>query len=267
MALVRMLRPRTTRSLVWLFVALPCCAPTLVGQEPSTDPGVIPSGFTLALGAGPYAVRDEYISRERYTGTLSYVRAGWTHVDGGRGYRLGFGYGGSSEIANHSVSTGITHAALNVDYFHRVSRFRLLSRDAQLFVGPSGGLSLYVNEPELGDNAFNLIVSFAAMFSAGVNAQAVLPLSDRLHVTGTLRSTVLSLALRMVDLVEDDESPVALLTPWAGFGSTIGVDVRYSLLDHVSLGVGYELAMLRIRSWDPVTSAGDNLFVQVTVSP
>lgn len=267
MTLARMAPPVPTRRLVWVSLALLCGPPALAGQVSSTDGEVIPSGFTLALGAGPYAVRDEYISRERYTGTLSYVRVGWTHAEGGRGYRLEFGYGGSSEIANHSVSTGITHAALNVDYFHRVSRFRLFSRDAQLFVGPSGGLSLYVNEPELGDNAFNLIVSFAAMLSAGVNAQAVLPLSDRLHVTGTLRTTVLSLALRMVDLVEDDESPVALLTPWAGFGSTIGLDVRYSLLDHVSLGVGYELAMLRIRSWDPVASAGDNLFVQVTVSP
>jgi hypothetical protein len=266
MTSARMSRPMATRSFVWLNLALSCGVSTLAGQVPSTGRGGVPAGFTLALGAGPYAVRDEYISRDRYAGTLSYVRASWTHVGEGRGYRLGLGYGGSSEIANHRVFTGITHAALNLDYFHRASRFRFLSRDAELFLGPSGGLSLYVNEPELGDNAFNLIVSFAAMLSAGVNAQVVLPLSDRLVVNGNLRSTVLSLALRMVDLVEDDESPVALLAPWAGFSSTIGLDARYSLLDHVWLGVGYELAVLRIRSWDPVASAGDNLFVQVTLS-
>jgi len=234
---------------------------------PRTDPGAIRSGFTLALGAGPYAVRDEYISRGRYTGTLSYLRADWTHADEGAGYRLGFAYGGSADVASRSVSTGITHAALNLDFFHRVGRFRFLSRDAQLFLGPSGGLSLYVNEPDVGDNGFDLVLSFAALLSAGANAQAVLPLSDRLSVAGSLRTTVLSLALRMVDLVEDDESPVGLLTPFTGSSSTVGLDARYTLGDHVSLGVGYELALLRIRSWDAVASAGDNLFVMFTVSP
>lgn len=254
-------------SLVLLFVASLWGAGALAGQVTSAGSATIASGFSLALGAGPYAVRDEYISSGRYTGTLSYLRAAWTHADEGKGYRVGFGYGNSSEIANHSVSSDITHAGLDIDYFHRVGRFRFLSRRGELFLGPSGGFSLYVNQPAVSGNAFDLIVSFAALLSAGVNAQAVLPVSDRLHVTGTLRTAVLSLGLRMVDLVEDDESPVGLLTPFNGLNATTGLDVRYSLSSHLSLGVGCELAVLRIRSWDEVASAGNDFFVQLTVSP
>lgn len=258
---------RAARSFVSLFVAVLCGAPALAGQVPSAHRSAIPSGVTLALGAGPYAVRDEYISTGRYTGTLSYLRASWTHVGEGGGYRLSFRYDNSSEIANHSVSTEITHAALAVHFLRRVTRFRFLSRDARLYLGPSGGISLYVNRPAVGENILDLIVSFAALLSAGVNAQAALPVSNRLYVTGSLRTTVLSLAVRMVDLVEDDESPVGLLTPLTGFDATAGLDLRYAVLDRLSLGVGSELAMLRIRSWDKLVSAGNNFFVQLTVSP
>ncbi len=253
--------------LVVLLAAQVCGQRGLAGQAVDTERQAIRSGFSLALGTGPYAVRDDYISRERYAGTLSYLNGSWTHVDHGSGYRLAFAYDGSDKISNHTVSARIDRAELNVDYFHRVGRFRLLSRDGQLFLGPSGGFSLYVNQPAVSGNAFDLIVSFAALLSAGVNAQAVLPVSRRLRVAGDLRTTVLSLALRMVDLVGEDESPVGLLTPLKGFSSTLSLDARYSVLDHVSVGVGCELSVLRIRSWDKLASAGNNLFVQVTVSP
>ena len=253
--------------LVMLFAELVCGTSTLAGQAPDADHPAVPSGFALALGTGPYAVHDDYLSHERYTGALSYLRASWTHVGQGKGYRLAFGYDGSGDVSNHTVSARIDHAELNVDYFHRVGRFRLLSRDAQLFVGPTGGFALYVNQPDVSGNVLDLMVSFAALLSAGANAQAVLPVSRRLHVTGSLRTTVLSMALRMVDLVGEDESPVGLLTPLKGFSSTVGLDARYSLLSHVAVGVGCELVMLRIRSWDKLASAGNNLFVQLTVSP
>ena len=253
--------------LVLVLATMPCGTRTLAGQVPDTDHQTVASGFALALGTGPYTVHDDYLSHERYTGTLSYIRASWTHVGQGRGYRLAFGYDGSGDVSNHTVSAQIDHAELNVDYFHRVARFRFLSRDAQLFLGPSGGFALYVNQPDVSGNVLDLMVSFAALLSAGVNAQAVVPVSRRLHVTGSLRTTVLSLAVRMVDLVGEEESPVGLLTPLKGFSSTLALDARYSLLNHVALGVGCELGMLRIRSWDKLASAGDNLFVQLTVSP
>lgn len=242
-----------------------CGASTLTAQTPGQHREPFPSGFTFALGAGRYAVRDDYISSRRYTGTLPYLWASWSHFRGDSGYRLGFGYGNSSKIANYRLSTTINDASLSLDYFYRVAHFRLLSRDARLYLGPSAGFFLYINEPDLGGNVLDLAVSFAALLSAGVNGQVILPLSDRLYAAAALRATVLSLALRMVDLVEDDESPAGLLTPVSGTRATFGFDLHYTLLKHLTIGVGYELAVLRVSAWDHLASASDNLFLQVTI--
>ena len=109
--------------------------------------------------------------------------------------------------------------------------------------------------------------SFAMLIPLGVNSTVVLPFTDRLQVAASLRASLFSLGLRMIDLDEDvDEvSPVRFLTLPDGTNARLRLGVRYAFMDHLSVDFGYELQMLRIRPWDPLLSASDNLLAGFTV--
>ena len=109
--------------------------------------------------------------------------------------------------------------------------------------------------------------SFAILIPVGVNALGVWSIADELQLTSSLRSSIFSLGLRMIDLVEDvnEESPVRFLTLPSGANASVGLGLNYSITDWFSLQVGYELQLLRIRPWDSLLSASDNLLFGLTV--
>jgi len=240
--------------------------PSLLAQASGQRPGPYPGGLTLALGSGRYSVRDEYLSSERYSGTLPQLRASWARFNRGNGFRLGAEYRRSSEIDNHNISTMITQFSLDLDYMYRIARAAVRSRDAEFYLGPSAGFAMYLNEPEIASNGLDIALSFAALFSAGINSYATVPLVGRLYGTGMLRLNVLSLGLRIVDLMEDDESPLKLLTPVSSTHGVAGLGINFAPVDYLSLGIGYELQVLRISPWDEMVSASNNLTLGLTAS-
>ncbi len=239
--------------------------PALYAQHSGDETGPYPAGLTLALGSGRYSVRDEYLSSERYSGTLPQLRAGWARLSGATGFRMAVEYRRSTEISNHNVAAGITQFSLDLDYMYRVGRASILSREVRFYLGPTAGFLMYVNEPDIASNGLDLALSFAALFSAGVNSYVTAPLVGPLYGTGLLRVNVLSLGLRIVDLMEDDESPVNLLTPVSETNGVAGLGLHFAPLDRLTLGVSYELQVLSIRPWDELVSASNNIIAALTI--
>lgn len=223
------------------------------------------SGLSVRIGLGQYSVRDEYISAEKYSGTLPYLSARWARLNESGGYQLEVKHRNSNEIRNHAISSTVTQFSLSLDFLHHVATPSLFSREVHVFLGPSAEFYVYANEHNIAGNALDLIISFAGLLSAGVNASVVLPLGDRFQATASLRSSLLSLGMRMVDVMEDDESPFKFLPAPSGVNATTSLGFRYYLLDRLSLNAGYELQVLRINPWDYLLAVSDNLTVGVTV--
>jgi hypothetical protein len=225
------------------------------------------SGISLQLGVGRYSVRDDYISTEKYSGTLPSFTASWSRLRTRGGYRIGVEHRHSSEIRNNNISAAITQFSLDLDYLYRVATASLFSRDAYLFLGPSTGLFIYFSELNVAYSELEIPYSFAVLIPLGVNSGLTWPMSERLQLVGSLRASVFSLGLRMIDLVEDaDEvSPIRFLTLPSGTNASIGLGVRYLLLSRLSLELGYELQVLRVRPWDSLLSASDNLLAGITI--
>ena len=233
------------------------------GPEPHRD--VFPHGLTVGTGVGAYAVRDEYLSRETYTGALPSFRVSWSRFHEHAGYRLGFGVRSSSVIRNHGVAADITHVSLDLDYLYPAGRPSLLGRDAYLFVGPTAGFFVYLNDQRIASDGLDAAFSFAALLSAGLTADLLVPLSRRLQLAVATRVDLLSAALRMVDLVESDESPGRILTPFSGTRASARFGARYRVSGRLSLEVGYGAELLRVTPWDKLLAASDEMRVALTL--
>ena len=239
----------------------------LFAQVEAVPPAPFPSGISIRAGLGRYSVRDEYFSAEKYSGTLPYFSATWSRSHESGGYSIGVVHRASSEIRNNNISAGITSFSLNLDYLYRLATLSMFSRDAVLFLGPSTGFFMHFSDLHIAYSELEIPYSFAMLLPVGINSTLVLPLSDRLQVASSFRSSIFSLGLRMIDLDEDvdEESPVRFLTLPSGANANLRLGFRYAAMDRLSLDLGYELQLLRIKPWDSLLSASDNILAGFTV--
>lgn len=129
-------------------VLIPCFILLITGNLHSQDSlnhqTVFSEGIAVHGGIGWLAVRDEYISKERYAGLLPYSAIGWSRFHETYGYNLALEYRYGSAMKNHNVSAQITEFSLNLDYLYPVGEFALFSRDVLAYLGPSPELFLHL---------------------------------------------------------------------------------------------------------------------------
>ncbi|MGD8276900.1 MAG: hypothetical protein PVH00_02690 [Gemmatimonadota bacterium] len=252
-----------------LVVSILCSVGAVTGVRGQAVPshrGVFGSGATLRWGFGPTALRDDYISTGRYTGSLPSVYLEWARFHERSGFRLTMDLARSADVRDHGVATEVTEFSLDADFLYPAGSIRIGSRRAFLFLGPSAGISMLVNDQQIASQGLEVALSFVTQISLGLSGNAVLPISDRLQAVGSLRTTLASACLRMVDLMDDDEeSPFRLLGPFGANRLVVSLGVGYRALDWLVLGLGYEQRYLRVTAWDRLVSSRDHLTLAFTV--
>ena len=236
----------------------------LPGQDSLNRQSTFPSGITIEYGFGNYSVKDEYISKEKYSGTLPYYSVGWARKHDTYIYRLDMSYRNSNKIKNYNVTTDITQFTLNQGFLYPLRNISIFQKDLYLWLGPSTEFFYFYNDQNIAVAGFDYAQSFAGLFSIGLNLNGIYPLRHHLQLESSLRLTVLSLGFRRVDNEEDDQSAVKLLTLFSGLNSSFDLGVRYYLLDRLSVKLAYKFELTRISAWDPLLSASDNLIIGLT---
>ncbi len=102
-----------TSSLVLIPCFIPLITTILHSQDSLNHQTAFSEGIGVHGGIGWLAVRDEYISKERYAGLLPYSAIGWSRFHETYGYNLALKYGYGSAIKNYNVSSQITEFSLN----------------------------------------------------------------------------------------------------------------------------------------------------------
>lgn len=223
-----------------------------------------PEGITLEYGFGDFAVTDEFISKEKYSGTLPYYKVGWANQHESYIYHLGFEYRFSSDIKNYNVSADVYQFSLNQGFLYSLPEFSLFSKDVYTFLGPSTELFFYYNKQNIAVAGFDYAQSFAALFSLGISSELIYPLWSNFNVESSLSFSILSLGLRMVDDEETDASPAKPLTLFSGLNASFRLGARYYLFDNLSVKAAYLFHLTRISSWELLLSASDNLVLTLT---
>jgi len=236
----------------------------LTAQDLSNNRLIYPEGLSVEYGIGSYAVTDEYISTEKYSGSLPYYSITWANQHSNYVYRLKIDFGNSSEIKNNNVSTDIYQFTLNQGFSYALPKFTLFDNDAYFYLGPSTELFFYFNEQNIAVSGFDYAQSFAMLISGGINSQIFYNLFEKLNIEGSLDFNILSLGFRMVDTEESDESPAKILTLISANNIVFTLGPRYYLLDNLSIKAAYLFHLTRIDSWEPLPSASDNIIFTLT---
>jgi hypothetical protein len=245
-----------------------CCMGNVQGAhgQGTQSPGnplpreVFPAGASLSWGLGPVSLQDEYISKERYSGSLPSLSLQWARFHERSGFRVEMDLATSSDVWSHQVSTAVTEFALDLDFLYPLGAVPIGSRRAFLFLGPSSGISILVNDQQIASHGMEVALSFASLFSLGAVCDGVFPISSRLTALGSFRVALVSAGLRMVDLMADqEESSLKLLSVLSGTRAVGSLGFRYRALDWVSVGLGYQGRLYRVTPWDPLISTRDHL--------
>ena len=246
------------------FLLILYLSSNISAQDTLSDLYSFPSGITLKYGIGHYSHKDQYISEEKYTGTLPYLSFGWARKHNRYVYRLEMAYRESSKIKNHNVTATVTQLTLNQGFLYPMREMTLLKKSLFLWIGPFGEFYFFYNKPDIAVSGFDYAQSFAALLSLGLNAECIYPVKQKFQVESSLRFTVLSFGGRMVDNEEDGQSPVGLLTMLSGLNSSFNIGARYYLLNRLSVKLTYRFELTRISKWMPLLSASDNLIFGMT---
>ncbi len=250
---------------IFLFTSLFLISHNIVSAQDSLSlPKVFPKGLSLEFGIGHFAVTDEYISIEKYSGSLPYYGLSWAKDHHDYIYNLRLDYRYSSEIKNYNVSTDIHQFTINQGFNYRLPKFSLFNKDAYVYLGPSTELFFYFNQQNIAVAGFDYAQSFAMLISLGASSKLFYKLSTNFNIDAALDFTILSLGFRMVDSEETDETPLKILTIFSATNLVFKLGPRYYFSDNLSLRAAYMFHLTTISSWEPLHSASDNIVFTLT---
>ncbi|HTY57885.1 MAG TPA: hypothetical protein VMF59_03670 [Bacteroidota bacterium] len=246
---------------------LPVCAALLAlgaasaSAQSADSASPYPASFGLSIGGnlGSYSVRDEFISHEKYSGTLPGLIVEWSDVGASGGNRFTFEYESAPAIKNHNVSTSILEFAMGIDWIYPVGEFSLFSKPVFASLGPSSEFYIHFRSQNLstGGPAIFRTYSFASLFSVGASASFVCPVSAEFIADASIGTSLAGLGGRLVNPDDSQKSMFEFLTLVAGLRCKTDVGLRYMMLSNLSVRLGYRLEIVRIDAWDYFISGSD----------
>jgi len=197
----------------------------LPGQDSLNAQNNFPAGITLEYGIGSYSVTDEYISKEKYSGTLPWFSVSWVKVHNDYIYRLDMSYRNSNEINNFNVSTDITQFTLNQGFLYPIGDISIFQKSLYLWLGPTTEFFFYNNDQNIAVSGFDYAQSEAGLISLGCDIEGIYAVNSGFFLESSLNFTLLSLGFRSVDDEEDDQSNVKFLTLFSGLNLSFDIGI------------------------------------------
>ena len=230
-----------------------------------SESALYPTGISFQYGLGQQSVRDEFISKERYTGALPYISADWSKFHEKWGYRMSFEFRNATNIKNNNIAADVLQAGLFRDYIYPIGQKWLFGKDIYLFAGPTTGIQMYFNEQKIADQGIlNIDFSLAMLFSLGVNSMIIIPFQPNLQLEGSMRLSLVAMGMRSCDVVEEDILTGDILTVLSAADPSAVCGVRYFIKDKLSIKGAYNLQVLSISKWNPLLSVSDILTLSIS---
>lgn len=242
---------------IWIFET------SVLAQTPPTFESLLGGGIFLQGGLGSLALRDEYISKEKYSGSLPYFECGWLKSHDSSAVRFGLEFRSSSTVNNNRVSAEVVQGGVNLDYIYPIGRFQLFAHTIYAFLGPSMEMYYYNRTENIargGSAAYN---SYVTYYSLSVNSTLILPLGSDLssECSGVLNLT--GWGKRSITSQNNDQKAFKPISVFSGIRGSTNILLRYNVSDALLLKAGYRFEICQMTSWDYLLSASDNLIIAV----
>jgi hypothetical protein len=257
----------------FIGLAILLFAGNLFGQDSLIHQTVFPKGISVDYGLGRYSVRDKYISKNKYSGSISSLNVTWSHFNKHRGVRLIFDYRSDSEIKNYNLSTRIKEFSFTGAYIYSIGTFNLFSKKVYTYLGPSWDFYLHARNQNMASHMMATTLSYATLISVGLNSEFICPIKPKLQVEGSLGLSLLSLAGRLPDLETEEAKMIKLLPFYSAMKGYSTVAFRYNFMKKLSCRMGYQFRFIWFKSstrwetedgWYGLAVANDNIFLGLT---
>jgi len=224
------------------------------------------SGISVKAGVGYHTVKDEFISKEKYSGFSPMFLLDWSKYHETYGFDLYMEILSSAKIKNYSMPAKLTEFSLGINYLYSIGSSELLGKKIYLFLGPTPEVFFFFRDQNLaqgGETVFDAY-SVTGMFSAGINFSALLPINNQWQLEGHMQSNVIAFGGKLKDFKNSSNSFVKFLTPFNEQRFIFDISANYKLTRSIQIKTGYRFNMTRITAWDYLISTGDNLTASVS---
>ncbi|MBU1011787.1 MAG: hypothetical protein KKG99_02175 [Bacteroidetes bacterium] len=253
------------RYLVILYAIIHFYQMNVFGQQTDlTHRDIFPKGISFDYGIGNYSVQDDFFSGEKYSGSLPYIKLGWSRFHDKRAFQLYLEYRSSDEIKSGTFSASVTQFSLESNYLYPIGSFQLFSKKVYAYLGPYSEFYFYYNKQNFANDGLFFDFTFASLISIGVQPMLIMPIDKRLQVESSLQINILSVSMRMIEVEDlndgsEEESPLKLVTPFGGLNTQWNLGIRYYPFKFLSLKLRYEAEITRTTHQRYMISASDNL--------
>jgi hypothetical protein len=219
-------------------------------------------GLTLQGGIGYIAVRDEYISREKYSGSIPFYGVTWSKYHETYGFRLHLEYQHTPDLKDFNVTSEVHQFRISLEYLYPFADAIMCSKNVKVFLGPTAELFEFHRK----DNIIGPenLQSNVALISGGIKSEAFWSLTESLQMRAAAHTTLLSMGFRSVNSNNSNEPSTKLLTPFRGMDADGEIAVSYQLMKPLSASIGYRFDVTRVSAWDYFISANDNVIISLS---
>lgn len=221
----------------------------------------------MEFGVGRHAVKDRFISRERYSGNSPAHGIQWSKSNGKSAYFLRAEFINSATIRNYNVSAKMTVFDVSLANLYLLSKQVLLKRPVYIHGGPVTEVNIYYRQQNIARGGLGLFDAFSAagLISVGARLGVVSPLSRLLQAESFVQSNIVSLGAKFINPGDEEVSAVKVLLVPRALNLSFQTSGRYQLSKRFSMAMGYKLNLLRITAWDKLFFVTDQLYLSLSV--
>ncbi|MFZ4620154.1 MAG: hypothetical protein ACOYNS_06335 [Bacteroidota bacterium] len=223
----------------------------------------------LALygGTGSLAVKDEFISLRKYSGTFSTFGAEWGTKQDSVKNSFGIEYQHGSNVRNNNSGAEVFHMRMIFDHQSFLKKISVFGNDADWYVGPAGIMAMHIRSQQvaLKDEMYSDYMSFFLENSIAVSTSVIMPMGGSWVINAGATMDVVTIGLRMIDNTKTEKDQmVKILFPWSNLNGRCDLGVEYRLSDDLSVSGKYMFQFVRNTAWNDLFIAVDNAVVRVS---
>ncbi|MFH1196235.1 MAG: hypothetical protein V1720_11005 [bacterium] len=227
------------------------------------------SSISVKAGLSYIVVKDEFLSKQKYSGWTSSFNLEWSQAYDSRIVNISLEGINLAGVDNDNNATAeVTELSFNFSYLYSLGSFRLFDRDFQFFLGPNPEIFVHYRNQNIADGGLGLFDAYSAafLFSLGARTDMFVPINNRFSVESSLYTSLISLGGKFVDPREGEEHPVKFLSLFSGLRTSFALSVNYKIYKGFSSSLGYKLSITNINAWDYFISTNDNFLLTLRYS-
>ena len=217
--------------------------------------------ITVSGGVSYLAVRDEYLSREKYTAVLPIWELAWSRFSTTSAYRLTFQYQSTTHLKSYNVSADLHQGSLRLDILFPTGAFELVNRKASVWLGPGSEFFVHTRRQHIAGD-LKESSTFSSIYG-NVVGEIFYPLASSVNVEAMSSFSLFSLAAK-TNVETGSESTTKLLSLFSSLRAEGEIRLRCRLTDSFSASAGYRFELTRADAWDYFLAGNDQLVLAIT---